>query len=58
MHKFIIRWSAVTPLLRFVLDSSYKLYLSSYAAVGKNSTDTSRRDVAASAIAELLVACV
>jgi len=35
----------LSPLLRFVLDLSYKLYLHCYAAVGKNSTDTSRRAV-------------
>jgi len=35
----------LTPLLRFVLDLSYKLYLHCYAAAGKNSTDTSRRAV-------------
>ena len=35
----------LTPLLRFVLDLSYKLYLHCYAAVGKNSTDMSRRAV-------------
>jgi len=33
----------LTLLLRFALDLSYKLFLYCYAAVGKNSTDTSRR---------------
>ena len=35
----------LSPLLRFVLDLSYKLYLHCDAAAGKNSTDTSRRAV-------------
>jgi len=35
----------LTPLLRFVLELSYTLFLHCYAAVGKNSTDTSHRVV-------------
>ena len=34
--------NAPTPLLRFVLDLLYKLYLHCYAAVGKILTDASR----------------
>ena len=45
----------LSPLLRFVLDLSYKLFLCCYAAVDKISTDTSRRAVRLSVIAELLV---
>jgi len=48
MHKFnytLVDCNPVTPLLRVVLDLSYKLFLHCYAAVGKILTDTSRRAV-------------
>jgi len=44
MHT-LLYCDRLTPLLRFVLKLSYKLYLHCYAAVGKKSTDTSRRAV-------------
>jgi len=46
--KFIIMLvdcNPLTPLLRFIVDLSYKLFLQCYAAVGKNSTDTLRHAV-------------
>jgi len=39
----LVDCNPLTPLLRFVLDLSYKLFLHCYAAVGRISTDTSRR---------------
>ena len=44
MHK-LVDCNPLTPLLQFVLDLSYKLYLHCYASVDKNLTDTSRRAV-------------
>ena len=37
VYYTLVYCKPLTPLLRFVLDSSYKLYLHCYAAVGKNS---------------------
>ena len=51
VYYTLVDCKLMTPLLRFVLDLSYKLFLHCYAAVGKILTDTSRR---ASAVAELL----
>ena len=45
VYYTLVDCNPLTPLLRFVLDLSYKLYLHCYAAVCKNSTDTSRRAV-------------
>jgi len=41
----LVDCNPLTPLLWFVLDLSFKLFLHCYAAVGKISTDTSRRAV-------------
>jgi len=41
-RDILVDCNPLTPLLRFVLDLSYKLSLHCYAAVGKILTDTSR----------------
>jgi len=41
----LIDCNPLTPLLWFVMDLSYRLFLHCYAAVWKNSTETSRRAV-------------
>jgi len=43
VYYTLVDCNPLTLLLRFALDLSYKLFLYCYAAVGKNSTDTSRR---------------
>jgi len=41
-RDILVDCNPLTPLVRFVLDLSYKLSLHCYAAVGKILTDTSR----------------
>ena len=41
----LVDYTDDTPILRFVLDLSYKLFLHCHAAVGKILTDTSRSPV-------------
>jgi len=48
---YICQLYPLTPLLQFVLDLSYKLFLHCYAVVSKNLTCTSRHMVS---LAELL----
>jgi len=45
VYYTLVDCNPLTPLLRFVLDLSYKLLVHCYAAVGKNSTEMSRRAV-------------
>jgi len=45
VYYTLVDCNPLTPLLRSALDSSYKLFLHCYAAVGKILTDTSRRAV-------------
>jgi len=40
VYYTLVDCNLLTPLLRFVLDLSYKLFLHCCAAVGKNSTET------------------
>jgi len=53
VYYTLVDRNPLTPLLRFFLDLSYKLFLHCYAAVGKDSTDVASRGP--SATAELLV---
>jgi len=45
MYKSLVDCIPLIPLLQFVLDLSYKLFLHYYAAVGKNLTDKLRHAV-------------
>ena len=45
VYYTLVDCNPLTPLLLFVVDLSYKLFLHCYAVVGKISTDTSRRAV-------------
>ena len=45
VYYTLVDCNPLTPLLRFVLDLSYQLFLHCCAAVGKTLTDTARRAV-------------